>query len=126
MLRVSSGFQTLENNKTTRPAASWFQMFSRVWKPDETLALVFEIVLNPRTYKQSCTTTMVQGGGGKIDGIPALEFCFESIVDVLYKMRYILWVVALLGACDVFQDGRQYGRHLGFFQQLEIIKNGGN
>ena len=44
MLRVSSGFQTLENNKTTRPAASWFQMFSRVWKPDETLALVFEIV----------------------------------------------------------------------------------
>ena len=44
VLRVSSGFQTLENNKTTRPAASWFQMFSRVWKPDETLALVFEIV----------------------------------------------------------------------------------
>ena len=27
MLRVSSGFQTLENNKTTRPAALWFQMF---------------------------------------------------------------------------------------------------
>ena len=27
MLRVSSGFQTLENNKTTRPTASWFQMF---------------------------------------------------------------------------------------------------
>ena len=45
MLRVSSGFQTLENNKTTWPAASWFQMFSRVWKPDEALALVFEIVL---------------------------------------------------------------------------------
>ena len=45
MLRVSSGFQTLENNKTTRPEASWFQMFqSRVWKPDETLALVFEIL----------------------------------------------------------------------------------
>ena len=44
VLRVSSGFQTLENNNTTRPAASWFQMFSRVWKPDETLALVFEIV----------------------------------------------------------------------------------
>ena len=49
MLRVSSGFQTLENNKTTRPAASWFQMFSRVWKPDETLALVFEIVLKKCT-----------------------------------------------------------------------------
>ena len=44
VLRVSSGFQMLENNKTTRPAASWFQMFSRLWKPDETLALI-EIVL---------------------------------------------------------------------------------
>ena len=44
MHRVSSGFQTLENNKTTRPVASWFQMFSCVWKPDETLAFVFEIV----------------------------------------------------------------------------------
>ena len=37
-------FQTLENNKTAWPAAVWFQMFSRIWKPDETLALVFEIV----------------------------------------------------------------------------------
>ena len=27
MLRVSSGFQTLENNKTTRLAALWFQKF---------------------------------------------------------------------------------------------------
>ena len=44
MLRVSSSFQTLENINTTRPAALWFQMFSRVWKPDDTLALVFEIV----------------------------------------------------------------------------------
>ena len=30
--------------------------------------------------------------------------CFEKILplvcDVLYKMSYILWVVALLGACD--------------------------
>ena len=44
MLQVSSGFQTLENNKTTRPAAVWFQMFPRIWKPDETVVLVFEIV----------------------------------------------------------------------------------
>ena len=39
-------FQTLANNKTTRPEASWFQMFSRVWKTDETHDFVFEIVLN--------------------------------------------------------------------------------
>ena len=36
--------------------------------------------------------------------------------DLLYKMRYILWVVALLGACDVTNNGR----HLGFYQELEI------
>ena len=36
-------------------------------------------------------------------------------------MRYILWVVALLETCDVTNNGR----HLGFFQELEIrIKPG--
>ena len=37
-------------------------------------------------------------------------------------MRYILWVAALLGACDVTQGG--LGRHLGFYQKLEIVKKG--
>ena len=46
-------FQTLEKNKTTRTAASCFQMFSRVWKPDEILALVFEIVLDTRTLRSN-------------------------------------------------------------------------
>ena len=36
--------------------------------------------------------------------------------DLLYKMRYILWVVALLEVCDV----TKHGRHLGFYQELEI------
>ena len=35
-------------------------------------------------------------------------------------MRYILWVVALLEACDVTNNGHQLGRHLGFYQELEI------
>ena len=35
--------------------------------------------------------------------------------DLLYKMRYILWVVALLGDCEVTNNGR----HLGFYQELE-------
>ena len=35
-------------------------------------------------------------------------------------MRYILWVVAPLGACDVTNNGRHLGRHLGFYQELEI------
>jgi len=37
-------------------------------------------------------------------------------------MRYILWVATLLGACDVIQDSRHIGRHLGFYQKLEIVK----
>ena len=35
--------------------------------------------------------------------------------DLLNKMRYILWVVALLEACDVTNNGRHLGRHLGFY-----------
>ena len=31
-------------------------------------------------------------------------------------MRYTLWVVALLDACDV----TNYGCHLGFYQELEV------
>ena len=40
---------------------------------------------------------------------------------MLYKLRYILWVKALLGACDVTQDGG-HGCNLGFYQKLKIIK----
>ena len=36
--------------------------------------------------------------------------------DLLNKMRYILWVVAMLEACDITNNGR----HLGFYQDLEI------
>ena len=35
-------------------------------------------------------------------------------------MRYILWVMALLEACDVTNNGCHLGRHLGFYQELEI------
>ena len=34
-------------------------------------------------------------------------------------MRYILWVVALLEACDVTNNGR----HLGFYQEFETGYN---
>ena len=40
--------------------------------------------------------------------------------DLLYKMRYILWLVVLLGACDVTNNGRNLSRHLGSYQELEI------
>ena len=35
-------------------------------------------------------------------------------------MRYISWVVALLEACDVTNNGGRLGRKLGFYQELEI------
>ena len=41
-------------------------------------------------------------------------------MDPLYKMRYILWVVALLEACNVTNNGRHLDRHLAFYQELEI------
>ena len=40
--------------------------------------------------------------------------------DLPKKMRYILWMVAL-EACDVSNDGRHLGRHLRFYQELEIM-----
>ena len=63
-----------------------------------------------------------KGGGWT----PALEFLIccsisklfylqRKAFDLLYKMRYILWVVALLGDCEVTNNGR----HLGFYQELE-------
>ena len=49
---------------------------------------------------------------------------FETILpseesDLPKKMRYILWMVAL-EACDVSNDVRHLGRHLRFYQELEI------
>ena len=72
---------------------------------------------------------MVQEGGGWIE--PSQEFLiFCSILkrfylywkafDLLNKMRYILGVLALLKACDVINNGRHFGPHLGFYQELQI------
>ena len=38
--------------------------------------------------------------------------------DLLNKIKYILWVVALMEACDVTNN--VVGGHLGFYQELEI------
>ena len=35
-------------------------------------------------------------------------------------MKYILWVVGALEACDVTNNGRHLGRHLRFYQELEV------
>ena len=67
------------------------------------------------------TPTVVQGG---VDGPPlgflicyniSKLFCLQwKAFDLLYKMRYILWVVALLEVFDVTKH------HLGFYQELEM------
>lgn len=40
--------------------------------------------------------------------------------DILYKLRYISWVVSLLRACKITNNGRHLGCHLRFYQELEI------
>ena len=59
------------------------------------------------------------------NGTPEFLLCYRILkrfylkwkaFDLLNKMRYVLWVVALLEACDVTNNGR----HLGFYQELEI------
>ena len=60
-------------------------------------------------------------GGGWMEPLPGvfdmLQY-FEAILllvkafDVLNQMRYILWVVALLEACNITNNGR----HLRFYQ----------
>ena len=45
------------------------------------------------------------------------RFCLQwKAFDLLYKMKYILCVVALLEVCDV----TKHSRYLAFFQELEI------
>ena len=58
------------------------------------------------------------GGGGWMDlhlstvfgMLQYFETIFPSVeglyFDILYKLRYISWVVSLLGACDITNNGR--------------------
>ena len=68
------------------------------------------------------------GGGGGWN--PSQSFAmlqyFETISPSVespwssYEIRYILWMVMLLETCDVTNNSRHFGRHLGFYQELEI------
>ena len=67
------------------------------------------------------------GGGGWMEPLPEFLQYFEKQFylwrggfDLLNKMGYILLVVALLEAYDVTNNGRHLGRHIGFYQELEI------
>ena len=69
------------------------------------------------TFKNH-TPTMVQRGGGRYVTIFRKDFKLsKKACDVLCETGYTLWVEALVGACDVIQDGGQFGRHLGFYRK---------
>ena len=70
---------------------------------------------------------MVQVGSGGGGWNPPLEFLIRCSISkqwkafaLVNKIRYILWVVALLEACDVTNNSRHFSRHLGFYKELAI------
>ena len=71
---------------------------------------------------QSHTQTVVQRGEGLMDPLPlccsiSKRFCLQwKAFDLFNKIRYVLRVMTLLETCDV----TKLGRHLGFYQELEI------
>ena len=78
-----------------------------------------------------CVCVCGEGGEGVMEPLPRVfdvavfrtDFAFSGkslSSNSLNKMRYILWVMALLEACDVTNNGRTLGRDLGFYQELEI------
>ena len=83
--------------------------------------LLRNIIINSRTYAQIHTPTVVQGGwGGGVDGTLELLMCCSILkrfylqwkaLDLFNKMRYFVWVVALLEACDVTNNGRHLLLH---------------
>ena len=108
-------------------ASPWSLTKSFESKLDGTYNRMLRAILNPRMYTQSHIPTVVQRAVDGLSPPPRLGFLIYSNIskrfrlqwkafDLLYKMRYILWVVALLEVCDV----TKHGRHLGFYQELEI------
>jgi len=64
-----------------------------------------------------------------VDGTLPLDFYCVSISrkDFTFDRKRLttmhkFWAAALLEGCDIIQDGGHIGCHLGFHQQLEIIK----
>ena len=88
--------------------------------------------INPRTYTQSHTPTVVQGRGWLtppplwvFDTLQYFETILpsvESLWSSLYKTRYILLVVALLEVCDVTKHGRHLGSYFIFYQKLNSVR----
>ena len=102
--------------------STWLFYFSIVFKG-------FILILG-RTRKFLPPPWHKGGGGGWMESLSwvfdMLQY-FETILPLVESLwssqqdcRYISWVVALLEACDVTNNGLHLGCHLGFYQELEI------
>ena len=90
------------------------------------------MMVNPRTYTH--TPTVVKYGRGEVlEPLPRVFYILQyfeknhpqwKAFELLEKMKYILWVVALPETCAVTKHGCHLGRHLGFYEvKTEIIDN---
>ena len=125
-------FSLLENGSKSRRLPTKRILLAGSWVPGRLIFVLIDLI--PWAYTQIHNPTVVQGGGGgggvmepgRIGGTPPRSFWCCSIskrlclqwkaFDLLNKMRYILWVLLLLGGCDVTNNGRQLGRHLRFYK----------
>ena len=74
-------------------------------------------VNKPLTLGRTCKVILPPWYKGRgDDGSISKRFCLQwKAFDILYKMGYVLLVVALFEVCHV----TKHGRHLGFYQELE-------
>ena len=83
----------------TNKASGYHKITARDLKDSFPISLpIITDLINPRTYRQSHTPTVVQGG------VFDMFMYFETILPS-----------ALLEACDVTKHSRHLGRHIGFY-----------
>ena len=78
------------------------------------------IHVKPRTYMQIHTPTVVQGGWMEPPPLEFLTCCSISKRFYLQRKAFNGGTAGGGGGCDVINNGRYFGRHLGFYQELEI------
>ena len=74
-------------------------------------------VNRPLTLGRICKVILLPWYKGRgDDGSISMRFCLQwKAFDIVYKIGYVLWVVALFEVSHV----TKHGRHLGFYQELE-------
>ena len=89
--------------------------------------MLFKLLSDPRTYTQIHTPTVVQVGGGGVDGTPPQ--CYVAVFkdDFTFSGKPLIfltrWGIFYGWWCcwrPVTNNGRHLGHPLGFYQELEI------